>query len=599
MAGYYYTPNMQPPQQWAYNRPVAPQPVYQQPVYVAPQVQAPVVMQQQAVNQRNLPEQYLWLTRPVKSDYSLPQPKMPFMPQQTQLLPVDTSVLATPVLSVAGPDGSKVPRFPFKNDLKQLMQNNQAVIEAIVIRTFGAKDKDKDGIVEKSEHESGTFLNAINRLDELKNKGINTLHVLPVFEVGQINKLGEAGSIYAPSDYNKIAKELDTPGNGLTVKDEMKVFINECHKRGIRVMIDLPSCGSVDMTQTNPEWFLRDRKGDLKVPGTWRDIRMFDPYTNRDTGELRQSLMEMHKEFVRNMVDVGVDGIRADVARAKPQHFWTELIGYSQQLDPNFGWLAESYIHEDASPMANIPADRPEELLKSGFDCFYGQYHILQSMKNASEVHKYIIDNLKMTQEVGKGKSMIGSFYTHDDKSVMNHGGALYSQFASTLVSTLPMVNPYYITGFDRGDTQQLDIFNYVPYPKGKHPYLYHHVAGVNKMREEHNDVIGLGHYAPLTVKSANKDDQIMAFVRHYNGKTLLVIANKDVNARHIGKVEVPTLAENQQLQDLVPAYGTKSKIAVQNGAVAVDVAPGRVHVFEINTPSILNNLKEVYRQNL
>ncbi|MGD9580996.1 MAG: hypothetical protein AB7V50_06460, partial [Vampirovibrionia bacterium] len=457
----------------------------------------------------------------------------------------------------------------------------------------------KDGVISHTHNESGTFLNAINGLDELKSRGVNTLHVLPISEVGQINKLGEAGSIYAPLDYNKISEQYNTPGNGLSVKDEMKIFVNECHKRGIKVMVDLPSCGSIDMTNEHPDWFLRNRKGELKVPGTWHDIRMFDPYVNRDTGELRKSLYDMHVDFVKNMVDLGVDGIRADVARAKPGYFWKDLIDYSHKLDPEFAWLAESYVHEDASPMANIPADRPEELLNSGFDSFYGQYHILQCMKNATEIHKYVTDNIEMTHRLPAGKSMIGSFYTHDDKSTMNHGGALYAQFAATLLATLPMVNPYYINGFESGDKAQLDIFNYVPQPGGDNPQIASLVAKINKTRETYSDVIGLGHYIPLETSGSDKGDQILAFARHYNGKTLLVLANKDINARHIARVNVPTISSKQQLNDLVPQYGATSRIAVQENNVSVDLAPGRVHIFEIDTPNILNNVKVSYRQKL
>jgi glycosidase len=611
MAGFYYNNTYPAPQQWQYsqqqqllNQQRQPQ---QQPVYqntakqtVQPQVQQNQPKQTAATyDSARLPQNFQWLARPVKSAYAMPQVQIYSQTANQTPIAINQDMLASQIKATAGPDGSKVTKFPFKNDLKALMQNNQSVIEAIVIRTFGAKDKDKDGVIEHNQQESGTFLNAINRLDELKSMGINTLHVLPISEVGKINKLGEAGSIYAPADYIKIADELDTPNNGLSVRDEFKIFINECHKRGIRVMVDLPSCGSIDMTETNPDWFLRDREGTLKVPGTWHDIRMFDPYTNRDTGELRQGLYEMHKEFVRNLVDLGVDGIRADVARAKPAHFWKPLIEYSHQLDPEFAWLAESYIHEDASPMANIPADRPAELLNAGFDSFYGQYHILQSMKDAQEVHKYVIDNINMTHGLPKGKSMIGSFYTHDDLSVMNHGGALYAQFAAALVATLPMVNPYYINGFETGDPRQMDIFNYVKAPTGKDPQIFNSVTAINHLREKYVDVIGQGYYIPLQVKSNDKDNQIMAFLRHYNGKTLLVVANKDVNARHIGKIDVPTLPGTQNLQDLAPAYGAKSRLAVQEGSVAVDLAPGRVHIFEIDTPNVLGNVKDVYRQNL
>ena len=68
-----------------------------------------------------------------------------------------------------------------------------------------------------------------------------------------------------------------------------------------------------------------------------------------------------------------MDGVRADVSRAKPTEFWDIIIPYSRQKDPEFGWLAETYTYEDASPQLNMEKDRPEDALRAGFDSYYGQ----------------------------------------------------------------------------------------------------------------------------------------------------------------------------------------------------------------------------------
>ena len=55
------------------------------------------------------------------------------------------------------------------NDLRSLFLSNNAIIYVINMRTFGAQDINKDGIIDVSEgEESGNFLNAISRLDELQ-----------------------------------------------------------------------------------------------------------------------------------------------------------------------------------------------------------------------------------------------------------------------------------------------------------------------------------------------------------------------------------------------------------------------------------------------
>ena len=57
------------------------------------------------------------------------------------------------------------------NNLRRMFIRNSSIIYEINLRTFGAQDINKDGIIEFSDgEESGTFLNAIPRLDELAQK---------------------------------------------------------------------------------------------------------------------------------------------------------------------------------------------------------------------------------------------------------------------------------------------------------------------------------------------------------------------------------------------------------------------------------------------
>jgi glycosidase len=125
--------------------------------------------------------------------------------------------------------------------------------------------------------------------------------------------------------------------------------------------------------------------GVAKTPQGWNDIRMFQPWDDEGKRLLNPKLLEYHRKFVDMLIDAGVDGIRADVARAKPVEFWDIIIPYSRKRDPQFAWLAESYTYEDASPQANMPYDRPEDSLRAGFDAYYGQYHIFHEWQNAKE----------------------------------------------------------------------------------------------------------------------------------------------------------------------------------------------------------------------
>ena len=185
----------------------------------------------------------------------------------------------------------------YKNNLRSMFQNNQAVIFALVPRTFTAKDTDHNGLIQGNER-PGYFTTMVERLDELKSYGINTLHLLPINPPGLTAAKGNAGSVYAPLDYLSIDPKLDDPTNPKNVYEEAKDAIKECHKRDIKVMVDLPSCMSVDLYEARPDLRATDAEGNPKTPEGWEDIRMFNPWQDEDRRILNPALMDYHKKFV-------------------------------------------------------------------------------------------------------------------------------------------------------------------------------------------------------------------------------------------------------------------------------------------------------------
>lgn len=519
---------------------------------------------------------------------------------------------------------------PYKNNLKTMIQNNESVMLAIIPRTFTAEDVNGDDKITLSAGEkNGTLLSAISRLDELKEDGINTIHMLPIHPIGHKNAMGTAGSLYSPLKFvtedghlaiDPMIIEKDDPR---TPDEQFKAFIDECHKRDIKVMLDLPSCASVDMFEAEPELMAFGRNGEDKTPQGWADIRMFEPWDDETKRTLNPKLLEMHKQYVDACIDLGIDGIRADVARAKPTEFWDILIPYSRQKDPEFGWLGESYTYECASPQINMPYDRPEDLLRAGFDEYYGQYHIFHDWRNAEEFNDYIKLNLDMSQRLPAGKTLIGSFLTHDDSSSMIHGGENFCKLTTVLQSTLPMCNPYFVDGFQSGDyydykyrnteneetftdktvmeehRYRLPIFNLARKPGGDCPDIERVMKGTLKMRSENLDVLANRNSSFIELdKREDMNDQIITYARHNNGRTLLVVANKNPNRNVTGIIEIPGLKEDQKLVNMVPSYGDTSEFQVHPNELRVNLSPANAYVFEIDTPNIEEDRKEhAYKQ--
>ena len=453
-----------------------------------------------------------------------------------------------------------------EQNLRSMFQNNEAIIYGINIRTFNANDINGNGIIDISKGEtSGSFINAIDRLDELKELGVNTLHVLPITPVGKIKALGTAGSLYALADFTKLNLQLADSQSELSVNEQAKKFIDECHKRNIKVIIDLPSCGAYDLFIDRPDLFLTDKEGNAVSPADWVDVRLFNVPDNNQL--FHSDIFILHKIFINNIINLGADGIRADVATIKPYIFWKELINYAREKKPDFMFLAE------ASEKWTKPASDKayftdyKKLLEAGFDGYYGSYFELKNWKTMDEFSNSVLSQQKLFKKYKDKKSVIGSFETHDVVSPLLTGGENFSKIIIWLNATLPL-NPYYIDGFLQADDYmydysnkkadetytddeyyyvhqgQIDIFNFSRKVQGDTDILIKEHKKAMLLRKKFEDVITKGKFIPL--KSDNKN--IFAYQRDYNKQSVVVIFNKSFVNSEEANVKIKNIKKKSKI---------------------------------------------------
>ena len=433
------------------------------------------------------------------------------------------------------------------DNLREMFQNNESIIYSVNLRTFNANDKNGNGLIDFSLGEnSGTFLNAINRLDEIKELGVNTLHLLPINSVGKIKALGTAGSLYAMSDFTTLNSQLVDVESELSPREQAKLFIQECHNRGIKVMVDLPSCGAYDLYINRPDLFVLDKDGSAFIPADWVDVRLFDIPNNEKL--LKSDIFNLHKFFVRYMIELGVDGIRADVATIKPLIFWKELISFARKIDPNFLFLAE------ASEAWTQPASEKayftdyKQLMTAGFDGYYGNYFDLKNWKSMKDLAQPVKNQQKIFKKYKEKKSVIGSFETHDVVSPLLTGGENYSKIIIWLNATLPL-NPYYVDGFLQADDYiyeysnkkasetftddefyyvhqgQIDIFNFSRKPGSDSTVLIEEHKKAIELRKTFEEAITKGKFIQLS----KDDSEIFAYQRTLNNKSVVIIINRNL----------------------------------------------------------------------
>ncbi len=138
----------------------------------------------------------------------------------------------------------------------------EAVVYNMMVRLTCAYDHVGDGELSLQNgcgwREGGSFLKAIAILSHISSLGANTIHLLPVQEIGHDGRRGNLGSPYAVKDPMAFDPALGEPNTGLDIGSQFAAFLEAAHHRGIRVILELPlrtlskDCVWV---RDHPEWF--------------------------------------------------------------------------------------------------------------------------------------------------------------------------------------------------------------------------------------------------------------------------------------------------------------------------------------------------------
>jgi hypothetical protein len=146
--------------------------------------------------------------------------------------------------------------------------SQDAIVYNLFLRYFSAFDHDQDGKIgdsatditvnDQGVRETGTFLKTLALLPYLKKLGINTMHLLPLTEIGKKGRKGDLGSPYAIRNPFKIDPLLADPIIDVPVEDQYRALVEAAHMLGIRVVQEFifrTASMDSDLIQKHPDWF--------------------------------------------------------------------------------------------------------------------------------------------------------------------------------------------------------------------------------------------------------------------------------------------------------------------------------------------------------
>jgi glycosidase len=182
----------------------------------------------------------------------------------------------------------------------------------------------------RNHTKEGTFQSLLKDLPRIQKLGVQWLYLLPIHPIGKLARKGQIGSPYSIQDYYQIDQNLGT-------SDDLKKLIQEAHRLGIQVMMDIVfNHTSRDATwvQQHPEYYYyKDGKLANRI-GDWSDIADLD-LTRQD---VRKALIDVLVYWTK----FGFDGYRCDVAPLLPIEFWQLARTTIDAINPATVWLSES-----------------------------------------------------------------------------------------------------------------------------------------------------------------------------------------------------------------------------------------------------------------
>ena len=195
-------------------------------------------------------------------------------------------------------DGNKSHlNYVWKHDSIPLPINQDMLIYEMHIGDFNPRGPSGAG------DEKGTFETAIQKLDYVKELGINTVELLPVKE-------------FRGDGWGYSLQSLFAVENTYGGPEELCRFVDECHARGIRVIIDgvyNHADSESPLAKLNYEyWFYRENPDPQEMQwGPKFNFLHFDE--DHKTFPARKYAIESINHWVR---DYHIDGIRFDATRA-------------------------------------------------------------------------------------------------------------------------------------------------------------------------------------------------------------------------------------------------------------------------------------------
>ena len=355
----------------------------------------------------------------------------------------------------------------------------------------------------------GTLAAAQQRLDYLKDLGVDIIWLMPIHPRGILGRIGSLGSPYAPRDYHAVNPDFGTLA-------DLQAFVAAAHQRGMQVWLDWVA----NHTAKDNVWITQHRNyynSTLTSPNGYGDVYQLD-YSKEET----QLAMIEAMEYWIDQADI--DGYRCDYISSNtiPTSFWTRAITALKSHKPG-----KTITMLGEGDMANsVP-----RLLVCGWDYDYAwgfQSALVNNKNNPAGVLsqcRNLVNDLRFTDV-----SRMVYLTNHDQ----NYNSSMNTQYGSNVyaftVLTFTLYGmPLIYNGQETGYliNRKLDYFN-------RTPINWNSVD--SKMQNTVKALTALKHSCDALIDNADRasevqfmttgNNNVVAYQRSHNAQKCLVVLN-------------------------------------------------------------------------
>ena len=426
-------------------------------------------------------------------------------------------------------------------------------------------------------YHGGDFKGVTEKLDYLKELGVNTIWITPIVENIKGVTVGDGtGDVpfyaayhgYWASDFTKLNPALGTEA-------EFQTLIDTAHEKGMKIMVDVVvNHAGYGMEETDQfPGMLRDKadvnEEDHELGGYQAGL----PDFLTELPEVRNKIIQWQVDWAKK----GVDFFRVDTVQHVEDTTWRAFKNELTKANPKFKMIGEYFGAGYNSNNGNrIGNGQMDSLLDFDFNDWATEFvggGILSVEKKLADRNK-ALNNTYLTGQFLSSHDENGFQAALIDKGWSKADVAAAAYAAATLQITAKG-QPVIYYGEEIGLTGMND------YPKQTNRYdfdwteletqkttdnsIYNHYKKMLSIRSEYADVFAKGTRQSVSGTNADKYD---VFSRSYNKTTLYVGINIDINT---GK-EVSFAVNNSGITAYRDLYSNQEYTVSEDGKVTITI---------------------------